>query len=72
MELAPNLGATMTGYQLTKFVTEPVFDTNDESITDLPILRFGEVLINYAEAKAELGSFLRPIWTFPFNCLGIG
>lgn len=56
MELAPNLGATMTGYQLTKFVTEPVYDTNDESITDLPILRFGEVLLNYAEAKAELES----------------
>ncbi|SFC55681.1 Starch-binding associating with outer membrane [Flagellimonas taeanensis] len=56
MELAPNLGATMTGYQLTKYVTEPVYDTNDESITDLPILRFGEVLLNYAEAKAELGT----------------
>ena len=56
IELAPNLGATMTGYQLTKYVTEPVYDTNDESITDLPILRFGEVLLNYAEAKAELGT----------------
>ena len=56
MTLAPNLGATMTGYQLTKYVTEPVYDTNDESITDLPILRFGEVLLNFAEAKAELGT----------------
>ncbi|WP_335965411.1 RagB/SusD family nutrient uptake outer membrane protein [Galbibacter sp. PAP.153] len=56
MEIAPNLGATTTGYQLTKYVTEPVYDTNDESITDLPILRFGEVLLNYAEAKAELGT----------------
>src|SRR5690606_28446612 len=55
MEIAPNLGATTTGYQLTKYVTEPVYDTNDESITDLPLLRFGEVLLNYAEAKAELG-----------------
>lgn len=56
IELAPNLGATTTGYQVTKYVTEPVYDTNDESITDLPILRFGEVLLNYAEAKAELGT----------------
>ncbi|WP_047247480.1 RagB/SusD family nutrient uptake outer membrane protein [Maribacter thermophilus] len=56
MELVPNLGATMTGYQLTKYVTEPVYDTYDESIGDLPILRFGEVLLNYAEAKAELGT----------------
>ncbi|MBQ4915874.1 RagB/SusD family nutrient uptake outer membrane protein [Maribacter sp. MMG018] len=56
MALVPNLGATMTGYQLTKYVTEPVYDTYDESIGDLPILRFGEVLLNYAEAKAELGT----------------
>ncbi|MCF8714799.1 RagB/SusD family nutrient uptake outer membrane protein [Joostella atrarenae] len=54
--LAPNLGATTTGYQLTKYVTEPVYDTNDESITDLPIFRFGEILLNFAEAKAELNN----------------
>lgn len=53
--LPPDLGATVTGYQLTKFVTEPAFDSNDESITDMPIFRYGEVLLNYAEAKAELG-----------------
>ncbi|UII25945.1 RagB/SusD family nutrient uptake outer membrane protein [Fulvivirga maritima] len=55
-QLAPNLGATMTGYQIIKYVTEPQFDTNEQSITDLPIFRFGEVLLNYAEAKAELGN----------------
>ncbi|WP_277482236.1 RagB/SusD family nutrient uptake outer membrane protein [Catalinimonas alkaloidigena] len=53
--LPPDLGATVTGYQLTKFVTEPAFDSNDESITDMPIFRYGEVLLNYAEARAELG-----------------
>ncbi|UJH90085.1 RagB/SusD family nutrient uptake outer membrane protein [Antarcticibacterium sp. 1MA-6-2] len=56
IELAPNLGATMTGYQITKFVTEPVYDTNGQSITDLPLFRYAEVLLNYAEAKAELGT----------------
>ena len=55
-QLAPNLGATVTGYQITKYVTEPVYDTNGQSITDLPLFRFGEVLLNYAEAKAELGN----------------
>lgn len=54
IELAPNLGATVTGYQITKYVTEAVYDTNGQSITDLPLLRFGEVVLNYAEAKAEL------------------
>ena len=56
LNIAPNLGATMTGYQLTKFVTEPIYDTYDESVNDLPILRFGEVVLNFAEAKAELGT----------------
>ena len=56
IELAPNLGATVTGYQIIKYVTEPVYDTNGQSITDLPIYRFGEVLLNYAEGKAELGT----------------
>ncbi|PKD21649.1 SusD family protein [Salegentibacter salinarum] len=56
MELAPNLGATVTGYQITKYVTEPVYDTNGQSITDLPLFRFGEVVLNYAEAKAELNT----------------
>ncbi|MCL6220456.1 RagB/SusD family nutrient uptake outer membrane protein [Zunongwangia pacifica] len=55
-ELPPNLGATVTGYQIIKYVTEPQYDTNDQSITDLPIFRFGEILLNFAEAKAELGT----------------
>ncbi|WP_289022004.1 RagB/SusD family nutrient uptake outer membrane protein [uncultured Salegentibacter sp.] len=56
IELAPNLGATVTGYQITKYATEPVYDTNGQSITDLPLFRFGEVVLNYAEAKAELNT----------------
>jgi len=55
-ELPPNLGATVTGYQIIKYVTEPQYDTNDQSITDLPIFRFGEIILNFAEAKAELGT----------------
>ncbi|MGI9525523.1 MAG: RagB/SusD family nutrient uptake outer membrane protein [Weeksellaceae bacterium] len=52
---ATNFAAATTGYQLIKYVTESKYDTNDESITDLPLFRFAEVLLNYAEAKAELG-----------------
>ena len=53
--IPPNLGATITGYQLIKFVIEPRYDTFDESINDMPLFRYAEVLLNYAEAKAELG-----------------
>lgn len=55
-ELAPDFGATVTGYQLTKFVGSPSQDIFDRSLTPLPIFRYAEVLLNYAEAKAELGT----------------
>ena len=31
-------------------------DRNDRSTCDLPVFRYGEVLLNFAEAKAELGT----------------
>ncbi len=54
-KLPPNFGATVTGYQLTKYVTERQYDSFDASISDLPIFRYAEVLLNFAEARAELG-----------------
>lgn len=54
--LAPSYSGTVTGYQLTKFVTAAVNDANGKSPTPLPIFRFAEVLLNFAEAKAELGT----------------
>ncbi|MDM1349935.1 RagB/SusD family nutrient uptake outer membrane protein [Myroides marinus] len=56
IELAPDLSASVTGYQLIKYVTEAQYDTNSASIVDLPLFRYAEVLLNYAEAKAELGT----------------
>lgn len=69
IDMAPNLGATVTGYQLIKYVTEPVYDTNGQSITDLPLFRFGEVLLNYAEAKAELGTLTQADLNSSINLL---
>ncbi|MCG6188385.1 RagB/SusD family nutrient uptake outer membrane protein [Maribellus maritimus] len=54
--LPPDLAATITGYQLIKYVNETVYDSYDTGINDLPLFRFAEVLLNYAEAKAELGT----------------
>ncbi|MGM9740672.1 MAG: RagB/SusD family nutrient uptake outer membrane protein [Candidatus Cryptobacteroides sp.] len=48
----------VTGYQTAKFVMPDnnlAFDKLDKSYNDLMVFRFGEVLLNYAEAKAELG-----------------
>lgn len=54
--LAPSYSGTVTGYQLTKFVTSAVNDANSKSPNPLPIFRYAEVLLNFAEAKAELGT----------------
>ena len=57
--LAPDLSVSVTGYQPIKFVQDPSasggnVDRNDRSTCDLPVYRYAEVLLNYAEAKAEL------------------
>jgi len=56
---------TKTGYQPIKFS----LDDDAGSVTaraaswnSLPIIRYAEVLLNYAEAKAELGSFSTEDW----------
>lgn len=59
--LAPDLTGTVTGYQPIKYVQDPKasggnVDRNDRSTADLPVFRYAEVLLNYAEAKAELGT----------------
>lgn len=54
--LAPSYSGTVTGYQLTKFVTAAPNDANGKSPNPLPIFRYAEVLLNFAEAKAELGT----------------
>ncbi|MCK3683512.1 RagB/SusD family nutrient uptake outer membrane protein [Maribellus sp. YY47] len=59
--LAPDLSVSVTGYQPIKFVQDPKasggnVDRNDRSTCDLPVYRYAEVLLNYAEAKAELGT----------------
>ncbi len=54
--IAPDFESTTTGYQPIKWMNSPEYDGNNQSIQDLLLFRFGEVLLNYAEAKAELGT----------------
>jgi len=53
--IPPNFGNSVTGYQLIKFVGDVKYDNFNRSENDMPIFRYAEVLLNYAEAKAELG-----------------
>lgn len=54
--IAPNYSTT--GFATHKFLNEAIKDEpegfSNINITDAPVLRYGEVLMNYAEAAAEL------------------
>lgn len=54
IEMLPRFGTSVTGYQPTKFVTSKTGDGGNRSNNDLPIFRYAEVLLNIAEAKAEM------------------
>lgn len=53
---APDMAACETGYQPVKYLQEATYDGYNTSIIDLPIFRTAEVYLNFAEAKAELGT----------------
>ena len=60
-QLAPDFSACCTGYHTTKWVMSCKAnggdsDRVDRSTSDLPVYRLGEILLIYAEAKAELGT----------------
>ena len=61
---APDFGYCVTGYQPIKWVIDDTsLDSNTSPCsTCIPILRYAEVLLNYAEAKAELGEFSETVW----------
>lgn len=50
-----DFASSITGYQYIKYIQPPANDQNN-CINDMPIFRYAEVLLNFAEAKAELGS----------------
>lgn len=52
VKLVPDYANAFTGYQNIKFVSTP--DQDAAAYTPLPIIRYAEVLLNYAEAMAEL------------------
>ena len=63
-------GHTLTGYQFTKFVMDDVaYDDAATNDNDIPIMRFAEVLLNYAEAKAELGTLTDADWALTVGAL---
>lgn len=59
----PDFGQTYTGYQILKFTTEDKsIDTKVGNFNAIPIMRYAEILLNFAEAKAELGTLSATDW----------
>ena len=60
---APNFGVTRTGYMMIKWaLDDDVHEGKATSYNSIPILRYAEVLLNYAEAMAELGRCDEAVW----------
>ena len=61
---APDFGYCVTGYHPIKWVIDDTgYDSNTSPCpTSIPIIRYAEILLTYAEAKCELGEFDETIW----------
>lgn len=61
---------SLTGYHITKFTLDDVaYDVYGANGNDIPVMRFAEVLLNYAEAKAELGRLTDDDWKLTIGAL---
>ncbi|MFW5700341.1 MAG: RagB/SusD family nutrient uptake outer membrane protein [Cyclobacteriaceae bacterium] len=59
----PNFGYTFTGYHILKHsLDDKSLDGTAESYNSIPLIRYAEVLLNYAEAMAELNNFDESVW----------
>lgn len=59
----PNMDYSYTGYHPIKWSLDDVnVDTRDLNTNSVSMFRYGEVLLNYAEAKAELGTLSEADW----------
>lgn len=57
--LAPDFGSSSTGFQISKYLMDvnlPDVYRVTMSYNDMPVFRYGETLLIYAEALAELGT----------------
>lgn len=63
-EFAPNWTWTCTGYLWIKWVQleDAPLGADNKSYNSVPIMRYAEVLLNYAEAAAELGHMDEALW----------
>lgn len=66
----PTFTYTQTGYQPIKWVVDDIgVDGGNNNTNSVTLFRYAEVLLNYAEAKAELGSLTANDWQSTIGAL---
>jgi hypothetical protein len=66
----PDFSYTFTGYQPIKYsLDDTKYDQGTVSINSVPVIRYAEILLNYAEAKEELGTFTDEDWSNTIGAL---
>ena len=66
----PLFSYTFTGYMPIKWALDDMYyDTRDLNINSVTIVRYAEVLLAYAEAKAELGTLTDADWALTVGAL---
>lgn len=66
----PVFSYTYTGYQPIKWTLDDTYyDGGSRNNNSICIIRYAEVLLNYAEAKAELGTLTQDDWTKTIGAL---
>ncbi len=64
VQTPPDYAYAITGYHTCKFTLDDVqYDNVDICDNNIPLFRYAEVLLNYAEAKAELGTLTDEDWS---------
>ncbi|MEJ5962576.1 RagB/SusD family nutrient uptake outer membrane protein [Pedobacter immunditicola] len=66
----PIFSYTYTGYQPIKWVLDDVrYDGGGQNINSISLMRYAEILLNFAEAKAEQGTFTDADWSKTIGAL---
>lgn len=66
----PAFSYTYTGYMPIKYsLDDQQYDQGNISTNSVPVIRYAEVLLNYAEAKAELGTITDDDWAKTIGAL---
>src|SRR6185437_1429922 len=66
----PVFSYTYTGYQPIKWCLDDMINDNGKTNTNsVCLMRYAEILLNYAEAKAELGTMTDADWAMTIGAL---